>query len=270
MFVGKFTLHPQQRGPIIVHLRAASGETLLAGHRGATGDESPCACCAVKETASCGALLGEYGRRLARTLYIDHQHTVPPRKIFYSAGDTCEDVSILCEGWAVRLNRLADGRRQILSFLIPGDLFSATAPFQESFNFHVQAITQVRFGLIKRAVIKSKLDDAGALQTLASICIAERNEADQLLTDLGQRTAVARISRLILYLMERLNARDMVRDLTFSFPLRQQHIADAVGLTTVHVNRVVSTFRKSGLIEIEGGQLRILNLKELQQVGEMR
>ncbi len=56
--------------------------------------------------------------------------------------------------------------------------------------------------------------------------IAERNEADQLLTDLGQRTAVARISRLILYLMERLNARDMVRDLTFSFPLRQQHIAD--------------------------------------------
>jgi CRP-like cAMP-binding protein len=203
-------------------------------------------------------------------LLIDKQYTAPPRRIFYSAGEVCEDVFILCEGWAVRLNRLADGRRQILSFLIAGDLFSATAPFQDSFNFHVQAVTQVRYGLIKRAVIKAKLDDASALRTLASIYVTERNEADQLLTDLGQRTAVARISRLILYLMERLNARGMVRDQTFSFPLRQQHIADAVGLTTVHVNRVVSTFRKSGLIEIESGQIKILNLKELQHIGEMR
>ena len=170
----------------------------------------------------------------------------------------------------MRVNRLADGRRQILSFLIPGDLFSATAPFQDSFNFHVQAVTHVRFGLIKRAVIISRLDDAKALQALAGICIAERNEADQLLTDLGQRTAVARIARLLLYLLERLTSRGMVQELTFGFPLRQQHIADAVGLTTVHVDRVISMFRKSGLIEIESGQLKILNLKQLQHAGEMR
>lgn len=90
------------------------------------------------------------------------------------------------------------------------------------------------------------------------------------MTDLGRRTADERIARLMLTLMARLDARGLVRDLSFSFPLRQRHIADATGLTPVHVSRVIGSFRNAGLIEITGRSLKILNLAELRRVSNTR
>ena len=70
--------------------------------------------------------------------------------------------------------------------------------------------------------------------------------------------------------MERLGTRGLVRDQSFEFPLRQQHIADAMGLTTVHVSRVINMFRKEGLVDIAQRRIRILSLKELQRVADAK
>ena len=80
----------------------------------------------------------------------------------------------------------------------------------------------------------------------------EKTRTDQLIVDLGRRTADERIARLILGLAERLSKRDMARGgpTEFDFPLRQHHIADATGLTPVHVSKVLSEFRRNGLINI--------------------
>jgi CRP/FNR family transcriptional regulator, anaerobic regulatory protein len=61
-----------------------------------------------------------------------------------------------------------------------------------------------------------------------------------------------------------------VEEQSFAFPLRQQHLADAVGLTTVHVSRVIGKFREAGLIEISRDHLKILNLPELRRIAELK
>ena len=84
--------------------------------------------------------------------------------------------------------------------------------------------------------------------------------------DLGRRTADERIARLILRLSSRLAKRGMLQGQAMDFPLRQHQIADATGLTPVHVSRVLSNFRRKGLIDINGRSLTILNATELSRV----
>ncbi|MGZ5827615.1 MAG: Crp/Fnr family transcriptional regulator, partial [Xanthobacteraceae bacterium] len=79
-----------------------------------------------------------------------------------------------------------------------------------------------------------------------------------------------RIAGLILRLRDRLDARGEVENETFRFPLRQQHIADIAGLTSVHVSRVLTQLRKDGLVDIADGMIHLHNLPELRRLGELR
>jgi CRP-like cAMP-binding protein len=93
-----------------------------------------------------------------------------------------------------------------------------------------------------------------------------------LIVDLGRRAADERIARLILNLTGRLAERGLVRStpLEFDFPLRQHHIADATGLTAVHVSKVLTEFRRNGLINISGRSLTILDEPAFRRVAHMR
>jgi CRP/FNR family transcriptional regulator, anaerobic regulatory protein len=85
----------------------------------------------------------------------------------------------------------------------------------------------------------------------------------------GQLDAQERIAWFILELRDRLNCNGAVNGDVIEFPLRQSHIADATGLTTVHVFRVINACRKQGIYAIEDGTLRILDLAALRRLGEV-
>ncbi len=178
---------------------------------------------------------------------------------------------MLCAGWAFRYFQLADGRRQILKFLLPGDLFSSITIFEKAFTFSVKALTEVQVSGISRAEIRTKCAVDPAVQTaIAKSCIADTHDATALLTALGQCSAEERIAHLLLHLMPRIAARNVIRDQRYPFPLRQQHIADAVGLTPVHVSRVLGLFRERRLLELSEGYLKVLNAPELERIGSLR
>jgi CRP/FNR family transcriptional regulator len=199
------------------------------------------------------------------------QQSARPRQTFYRASEALDGVPVICDGWAARVSRLSDGRRQILSFVLPGDLVSTDAVFAGSLNFFVEAISAVRHSRYDRADFNERLAaEPNLIKILMGICLAEKEEIDQLATNLGRRRAEERIARLFLHLMERLDARGLVRDQSFALPLRQQHIADATGLTPVHVNRVLGTLRGDGLIEMSNGVLKIANLAGLQRLADLR
>lgn len=227
----------------------------------------PCAACAVRDSNMCGALMEH--RRLAAwgQVHLVHE-VVRARQTIYRRGERTEDAIVICDGWAFRFVQLPDGRRQILSLLLPGDYVTALAPFQDSFDFSVQALTDARYCRISRRDIRARLArEPDLFAELAEFLIAEKREADEQLFDLGKRMADERIAGLILRVMDRLQARSEIRDQSFQFPLRQQHIADITGLTPVHVSRVIGTFRKRGLLDIAGGVVTIRNLSELRRVG---
>ena len=100
------------------------------------------------------------------------------------------------------------------------------------------------------------------------VCTTEE-QAEQLATNLGRRRAEQRIAQLFLNLSRRLKLRGLVRDDSFEFPLRQQHIADATGITPVHANRVLRSLRKDGLITMRDGILKITDFAGLHRLADL-
>jgi CRP-like cAMP-binding protein len=233
---------------------------------------SPCVTCRHRDLGFCGALLEKRieDSRSHQDANWQHYRTVPAGMQIAVRNQVSEDIFVLCVGWGFRYFQLPDRRRQILNFLLPGDLFSATSVFEQQFHFAVEALTEIQISGMRRAEVQARLAKTPDILTaLAKSCIAETEAADEMLTALGQRSAEERIAYLFLHLMKRIAARSVIREQRYPFPLRQQHIADAIGLTPVHVSRVVSLFRERGVVELSDGFLKVFNLPELERIGSL-
>jgi len=207
---------------------------------------------------------------LQRDANWQHFRTIPPGTQVAARNRLSEHVFVVCGGWAFRFFQLPNGRRQILNFLLPGDLFSATSVFEEKFLFSVNALTEIQISGMRRSEFQARLAaNPKILTALASACVVETQAADEMLAALGQRSAEERIAYLLLHLMQRIAARSVIREQGYYFPLRQQNIADAVGITSVHVSRIISLFRDRGIAELSDGFLRVLNLPELERLGSL-
>jgi CRP/FNR family transcriptional regulator, anaerobic regulatory protein len=193
-------------------------------------------------------------------------HTLPARRAIVHPIQSTEFVLIICDGWAARLITAPSGHKQIVSFLLPGDLISAASPFESSPGYYVEAITGVTYRKFKQSGFKAALFECRPLlEKLSLAWIDERVQADQLALNLGEKGAERRIAWLILSLANRLAKNGMASGDTIDFPLRQRHIASAVGLTPAHVSKVLTGFQRDGLIEISDRSLRIIDKVSLQK-----
>jgi CRP/FNR family transcriptional regulator, anaerobic regulatory protein len=241
--------------------------TKIRGDRAA----SLCADCPIRRFNICGVLLGkplpeDNSSRPKPAWQV--QKKVPARRNIKNAGEQADRVSVICEAWAFRFVQLPDGRRQILSILIPGDVVTTTRLFDDNVRFSVQALTDVRFCGYARSTLRTQLlADAALLDAWASLFVVERHEHFGLLIDLGSRSADERIAHLILDLTNRLQQRGIMVDNSFIFPLPQKLIAAITGLTTEHVNRVFRSLRKMDLIETGKGFLKVIDLTGLKPIG---
>lgn len=198
-------------------------------------------------------------------------HTIPARRLILHPKEWSDIVPIICSGWAMSSVALPDGRRQIISFLLPGDIVSAGSLVAPMTGHAVEAITEVTYRKFKRTEIKNLLfGRSDLLEKLFALWNEAKARSDQLALDLGRRRADERIARLILRLAEKVAKRTSVRTQTFDFPLRQRHIADATGLTPVHVSKVLGELQRTGLVEISSRSLTITNMPELQRVADWR
>lgn len=200
-------------------------------------------------------------------------HRVPPRKIICREQDMHDAVPVICSGWAASVTLLPNGRRQILSFLLTGDMVSTALLFGSTPNSVVETITAVEYRTFRRTELKSLVfARPDLMDAFARIWVDEKARCDELIIDLGRRTAEERIARLILHLRGRLIARGLVarEAVTIDFPLRHHHIADAVGLTPVHASKVISEFRRRGLLVISDRSLTILDPDGLRRLAELR
>ena len=232
---------------------------------------SPCVACPRFGLGFCDAVLGQAGEFASHRDEIwQHHRVVAAGKQVVARNQTSPDIFVLCGGWGFRFLQLADGRRQILSFLLPGDLFSVASIFEERFHFSVKALTAIQISGMRRSEVHSRLTESPAVvMALAKTCSEEAESSDLMIAELGQCSAEERIAFLLLKLMKRVATRNVIREQQYPFPLRQQHIADAVGLTAVHVSRVLGTFRDRGIAELSNGVLKVGDLGELTHLGSL-
>jgi CRP-like cAMP-binding protein len=226
--------------------------------------ESPCKTCQLGVSKFCGGLFGRGGDFAA--IGVKHRATAARRNI-YRAGEPNEGVLVICEGWAVRFVQLPNGKRQVLSVVMPGELVSATSIFERHLPFSIQALTDVRYCYFPFADIRARLrGNADLFDAWLRLAAAEQRDADRRLVELGQRDAQERIAALLVHVMARCEERGEGRSDEFPFPLNQQHIADFTGLTPVHTCRVLSFLRKNRICDVKRGAVKVVARAELQRL----
>lgn len=227
-----------------------------------------CVACINRERGFCGAVVAssETGNS---ELHATPLRTARRGEQIFNQNRVCGEVFVLCEGWAFHFVRLRDGRRQILRFLLPGDLLSPMLVIKARLEFSTEALTDVQLNGFRRAEIQNELPtDARLTHALYEAFGEELSEATALVAVLGQYSAEERIAYLILNLTRRISARSVIQDERYRFPLRQHHIADSLGLTAVHVSRTIRSLRDRGLIRLSDGVLEIYDRPELERIGQ--
>ena len=168
-------------------------------------------------------------------------------------------------GWACRYKVLEDGRRQIISFFLPGDLCDHNVFVLSSMDHSIGTVTEAMVAEISRESLDamtlnhSRVAQALWWETLVNAAI-QREWA----VSLGQRDAVERIGHLLCELYLRLESVGLARQGTCDFPLTQVDLAETAGLSAVHVNRSLQELRAANLIVLKGRVLTIPNLRALQ------
>lgn len=173
-----------------------------------------------------------------------------------------ERTQLIVSGWACDQRLLCDGRRQIFAFLIPGDTITVSAD-QGLAPYVVVALTQLL--LVSRAPDFAPSDDEREIISRAdALGAAQRRERlyDQLVR-IGRLSARERAIHLLLELHNRLARVGLVKDGTFKVPVNQEVLADALGLSVVHINRTLRELRDDNLIRIKAGAVTLKNLPKL-------
>lgn len=227
-----------------------------------------CDTCPASSTGLCALLLDRAGGSVKEIW--QEPKTARSRQILYRAGTHLEHVLVLCEGWAHRFVSLSGGHRMILSFLLPGDMMTATAPFSDQIGSSIQIITAGRYRLFRRDEVLEVLSGTDStLMAWGHFIKTQQENLEQQLTDIGRRSAEERIARLVLGMVRRLHWSGSESKSEFSFPLTQQHIADATGLTPIHVSRTLNVFRQKEIMRLSHGVLAIHDSKRLYHVADL-
>lgn len=184
-------------------------------------------------------------------------------------GDSPRHACLIVEGIACRYKYISRGRRQILSLHVPGDMPDLQSLFLDVMDHGLTTLTSGRAAFIPhealRELIVSWPNAGGALwrDTLVDASIFR-----DAMAGLGRRTARERVAHLICELAVRLRALDLIGGIRFALPLTQTDFADALGLSNVHVNRVLQSLRREGLIQTEGRQVFVKDWPALCGAGD--
>jgi len=162
---------------------------------------------------------------------------------------------LILDGWALRACLLSDGRRQITELFLPGDVI-ACQPTDQRLPDSIGAITAVTWCAIDAA---SVAPGTGLNLALSAIEVIREQSLRRQIVRLGRLDALGRLADWLLELYARLDTAGLCAGNTMPLPLTQELIGDALGLTSVHVNRTLSALRREGLIEVQGGKAIILN-----------
>jgi CRP-like cAMP-binding protein len=170
----------------------------------------------------------------------------------------------LYEGWAVRCRTLPNGSRQILDFVLPGDTVGLPAALLGTVDHTVYALTRTVLCELDGGRIETLFHKHAALAlSLLQARLIEQRRTDARITLLGRMGATQRVGYLLLELRERLKDRNLVTGKSCPMPIRRTELADAVGLSKVHVMRALRELRTRDLLQIEARTLTIPNLRKL-------
>ncbi len=175
----------------------------------------------------------------------------------------------LFEGWAFRYATV-NGGRQIFHFCLPGDLIAVQAPLTGRVPYAVQTLTDASLCSFACDAVETLFDRHPRLGLeIARMAAAEAALMEVHLATIGRRSAESRVAYLLAELYTRLRQRQLCAEGSCVLPLTQEHLADALGLSTVHVSRMLRVLSDDGLARLDRGQLTIFDYTGLCHRAEL-
>jgi CRP-like cAMP-binding protein len=176
---------------------------------------------------------------------------------------------LLLAGFAFRQKLISSGARQIISIHMPSEFLDAQNAMFEQADHSVQSLGRSEAAMIPKSALvelmaaRPRIAQAVWLDTLVDASVFR-----EWVVNVGRRSARSRIAHLLCELVLRMRTAGMCNETTCQFPLTQEQVADATGLTSVHTNRTLQALRKEGLIQLRAGRLTVLDWRGLAEVGE--
>ncbi|KRQ05532.1 Crp/Fnr family transcriptional regulator [Bradyrhizobium manausense] len=188
-----------------------------------------------------------------------------PGEDLVAEGDPIDSVRVVLSGWLFRHKTLEDGRRQIVNFILPGETCDAHAYLLPAIDHSISTATSVAYAEIKRPHFETLMASERTLAE-AFMCETVLNNAIQRewTINLGRRAALEKVAHLFCEIYERLRPVGHADGNSCSFPVTQMDLADATGLSVVHLNRTVQELRAAGLIILRERTLTIPDLDALK------
>ncbi|MEQ9812730.1 MAG: Crp/Fnr family transcriptional regulator [Azospirillaceae bacterium] len=224
-----------------------------------------------ERTSASDAAMQELGlRRLSHAMGLDGDEAeaiaaafgpvrhYPRQTPIFEADHPCGSLSLLLDGWAQKYAVLSDGRKQIFSFELPGELVGLSHLHTQLARYTCEAVTDC-------VVLPTTIDHFMAVvdrhpSIAPKLLLVEERKSRILhahMVNMGRRTAQESLAHLVLELEARLRKLGAVEGGSYALPLTQSHLADALGITEVHVNRSIRALRKLGMIDVGRGRVII-------------
>jgi CRP-like cAMP-binding protein len=184
-------------------------------------------------------------------------------------GERPSAASLIVKGFACRYQVLSDGRRQIMAFHVPGDIVDLHSLLLDEMDHSIGTITTCEIAPIPHRTLLDIVERYPRIaQALWSDTLIDGAIFRQWMVGIGRRSAYERIAHFLCEMLVKLKAVGLAQDHTCELPITQSELADALGLSTVHVNRVVQRLRREGLITLRGTTLVIHDWGDLAETGE--
>ena len=177
--------------------------------------------------------------------------------------------TLVMEGFACRYKMLPDGGRQIMSFLIPGDICDLQSFILEKMDHSIGALGACKVGSIPHSVVREITEKYPRIaRAFWKDTLIEASVFREWLVNLGRRPAYPRVAHVLCEIMVRLDAVGLAHNGSCRLPITQVELSDAMGLSVVHVNRTLQRLRAEGLIDLDGKLLTIRDWERLKEAGE--
>ncbi len=185
-------------------------------------------------------------------------------------GDRPEGMIAVTEGFACRYKLRENGARQIMAYLIPGDICDFDGTVLNRMDHTVGTLSTCRVVRIPPETGRELRQRPALARGLRAAALIDEATLREWLMNIGRRSAVERLAHLLCELLVRLRAVGLASGNSFDLPITQIDLADTTGMTSVHVNRSLGELKRAGLIERKGKRVTLCDLPRLVELAEFR
>ena len=200
----------------------------------------------------------------------ERRQTIEAHSDIIREGDIASESLLITSGLACRYKLLDSGQRQIVAFLIPGDISDMNVVDPQYMDHTIATISRVQIARISRAQISDLLHNQAISRALSLSKLVDEAVLREWVTNIGQRTADRRLAHLFCETYLRMRTVGLTVGLQFDLPITQAELGDTLGLSTVHMNRSLQALKADNLVTLKEKQVRITDFARLKIFGGFR